>query len=127
MEDGSYTLSGKLLGAKIFLARTEPDSLNINSVRLLDPSFTSDFAVHSAYPNPFNSATNFTFSLTGTNNLKLSIHDLNGKEIAILSEGTHSAGYYKMTWQPEGLPSGAYCVRMETSNKVQVQQVVLMR
>jgi len=70
-----------------------------------------------AYPNPFNSFLNISFSLSIERNLKLSIFDLLGREVAILYNKVFNPGIYRLSWDGKNekgqpLPSGIYFVEL---------------
>lgn len=79
------------------------------------------------YPNPFNPSTTIRFSLPVATQLKINIYNMLGQLVQTLAEGKYEAGYYKVTFDASGLPSGAYVYRIESSEYTQVMKMVLMK
>jgi hypothetical protein len=78
-------------------------------------------------PNPFNQTTFINFELPEAGWVKLTIYDITGRETASLITGQQSAGQHQVVWDPEGMPSGVYFVRLEAGNFNQTQIIVLMK
>jgi hypothetical protein len=89
------------------------------------------------HPNPFNPETQIRFNLPGAARVRLTVYDLLGQEIAVLMDGTLSAGDYTATWNARdalgrSVPSGIYIYRLETAsgdgrNAVQTKKMILAR
>ncbi len=85
-----------------------------------------DYALET-YPNPFNSTTRINFQIAIGGNVKLTVHNLLGQEIAELHNGSLSAGSYSVALNADGLPSGIYFVRLQTSVGIDTEKIVLMK
>jgi hypothetical protein len=81
----------------------------------------------SAYPNPFNPAVTIDFELPAAGPLSLRVYDLGGREVATLFEGVHPGGRGEIVWRPEGLASGLYLARLETSRGAAGERLVLLK
>jgi hypothetical protein len=92
-----------------------------------DVLLPEDFLILEAYPNPFNSSTTIAYNLSMSGEVKLSIHDLQGREIAVLLDGMQVAGYRKATWNAENVASGIYFIKLTASPVTQTMKVVLVR
>ena len=68
------------------------------------------------YPNPFNPSTAITFWLPRASEVKLSVYDLLGREVAVLLNGRKEAGRHEETFDASGLSSGVYVCRLEARN-----------
>jgi len=79
------------------------------------------------YPNPFNSITNIHFQLPATNHLSLSVYDLYGREVAVLTKGLYIKGNHKIIWNASDLPSGMYLVQLKTEDRCQIMKTILIR
>ena len=86
-----------------------------------------DFGIISACPNPFNVSTTITYGLPFASRVSLVVFDLSGRRIAMLLEGHKQPGIHTTTLTVTNLPSGLYFVRLETSEKVFTQKVILIR
>jgi hypothetical protein len=93
------------------------------------PGFSSVFAVH---PNPFNPRVTIQFELSRAQAVSATVHDLAGRCVARLAEGTLAAGRTSLIWDGRDLSgravaTGSYLVRVETEEGVQSQKVMLIR
>lgn len=91
-----------------------------------------EFALHPAYPNPFNPSTRIRFDLPQATPISLIIYDLIGREIARLEEGLLQPGYHEVVWNGRdnlGRPiaSGLYFARMVTPAYVKTIKMVLLK
>jgi hypothetical protein len=80
-----------------------------------------------AYPNPFNPTTTVSFQLPETINVKLTVYDLSGREIAILADQSFSAGSHQLAFDGVGLSSGTYILRLQAGNEIRTQTIMLIK
>ena len=65
------------------------------------------------YPNPFNSSTSVTFTLSDVSRVDLRVYDVMGREVVTLADGTYWAGRHTVTWSAaEQLPGGIYIAKL---------------
>lgn len=74
------------------------------------------FALHSAYPNPFNPQATVGFDVPEAGEVRLALFDALGREVAVLVDGLWVAGHHTTQIDGRGLASGLYLVRMTTSD-----------
>jgi len=86
-----------------------------------------EFGLEPAYPNPFNSTTTISYVLPYPSQVSLQIYNLSGQRITTLFDGYRQAGIYTTNLYANDLPSGLYFVRLEASEKVATQKVMLIR
>jgi hypothetical protein len=79
------------------------------------------------YPNPFNPSTTIEFNLPRASEIRLTIYNMVGQEIAVLMENFMPAGNYKVKFKAEELPSGMYIYRLETAQKSFAGKMLLMK
>jgi hypothetical protein len=80
-------------------------------------------------PNPMRGSGQITFSVPRKSTLRLSVFDLQGREVARLAEGPHEPGRYSVDWNGpsrQRLQSGVYFVRLDAPGVHQVRRLVLM-
>ena len=65
------------------------------------------------YPNPFNPSTTISFELTSPEYIRLSVYTMLGQPVAMLAEGRREAGWYRIAFNADQLPSGIYFYRLE--------------
>jgi hypothetical protein len=78
-------------------------------------------------PNPFNPATMISFTLAETGPARLSVHDLAGREVALLVNGLLAAGEHSLSFDAGRLSSGVYFYTLEAGNRVETRKMILTR
>jgi len=79
------------------------------------------------YPNPFNEFTTIEYQLSHDENVRLSVYDGHGKEVAILVNTTQAAGAYKVKFDANGLPAGAYFCRMHSAGISETKKLIVVK
>ena len=87
----------------------------------------TQFQLHQNFPNPFNPSTTITFSLPTQSNVRLTIHDLLGREVVSLVNETRKAGYYLVDWNASGVSSGVYFFRFSAGNFSAINKMVVAK
>ncbi|MDH3197524.1 MAG: S8 family serine peptidase [Candidatus Krumholzibacteria bacterium] len=87
--------------------------------------------LYPAAPNPFNPTTTIRFELPSRMSVRLSIHDLRGRQVRLLAEGTFDAGEYPRDWDGRDasgrrVASGVYFCRLDASGDIQGQKLTLV-
>ncbi|MBI5058743.1 T9SS type A sorting domain-containing protein [candidate division KSB1 bacterium] len=85
------------------------------------------YALHAAYPNPFNLQTTLRYDLPRAAEVSIVVYDMLGREVQRLVEGTEEAGSRRVTWDASGLSSGIYFVRMSTEEFVEARKIHLIK
>jgi photosystem II stability/assembly factor-like uncharacterized protein len=76
------------------------------------------FKLFANYPNPFNPQTMIRFTLPEgeqTYHVTLKIYNVLGQDVKTLVEREYNAGYYEISFDARGLPSGVYFYRVNVS------------
>ena len=79
------------------------------------------------YPNPFNSSTQIEFFLPLPGFTKLVVHDLRGREIAILTERYLTEGSHAFSWNADDVPSGLYFYTLTTADYTRTEKMLLLK
>lgn len=79
------------------------------------------------YPNPFNPTTQIKFSIPEVSNVKITIFDAIGREIAVLVNKELNAGNYTYSWNATNLASGIYFYRMEANGFSQIRKMMFIK
>ncbi len=87
----------------------------------------SEFTLGAAYPNPFNPTTSFSVQLPESANLQVTVHDITGRLVATLANGSVNAGAHTFTFDGSGLASGVYFVHAASGAQAATQKLVLMK
>ena len=86
------------------------------------------FSLEPNYPNPFNPTTTITFSVPEEARVRLTVFDVIGRRIAVLTDQAYSAGVHELNWDASAHASGIYFYRMEAAGKlIQTQKMTLVK
>lgn len=85
------------------------------------------FSLDDPYPNPFNPATTIGYHLPVRAFVRLGIHDVTGRRVAILTEGDRPAGDHAIEWDARAMPSGVYFCRLQAGGATVVRKLILAR
>ena len=85
------------------------------------------YSLEQNYPNPFNPSTTIKYSLADAGNVKLTIYDVIGNEIAVLVNSYQASGKYVVNWNGSKYASGIYFYRIETQKFNLVKKMVLIK
>ncbi|HLF19406.1 MAG TPA: T9SS type A sorting domain-containing protein, partial [Bacteroidota bacterium] len=102
-------------------------SVSGQAEQLLSSGVPSSYALHEAYPNPFNPSTTIRYDLSQDDYVKLKIFDVTGREIAVLVDGFQQGGQYMVQFNANGLPSGIYLYQISTGKFTQAKKLVLTK
>jgi Endonuclease I/Secretion system C-terminal sorting domain len=80
-----------------------------------------------AFPNPAENYTRILFDLDRPQEVKLSVLNSLGQEIAVLAQGNIQAGEHNYTWQTEAQPAGFYLYRLQIGAFVSTQKIIVVK
>ena len=88
------------------------------------------YVLHQNYPNPFNPDTYISYHVPVATNVKLSVYNLQGKEIITLVNDQKLAGDYFIKWNGLGsdgnaVASGIYLYQIITDSFQQTKKMIL--
>ena len=91
--------------------------MDSQSTVVLKISSVSDVPAHYSlalnYPNPFNPSTVISYDLPEDSHVTLKIYNLLGQEVQSLISEVQSAGFKRMSFNAEKIPSGVYFYRLQ--------------
>ena len=85
------------------------------------------FALVSAYPNPFTKRTAIRFELPQPTEIRLDVYDVLGRRVAVLVEGWQAAGTHEAVFDAAALPSGVYLYRLESEGQQKNGRMLLVK
>jgi hypothetical protein len=86
------------------------------------------FVLASNYPNPFNPSTTIEFELGQTQNVKVTVYDLLGRQVAVLADGVYPAGVNSVKFTPgQANGSAVYFYRVETESGRATGKMILLK
>ncbi len=88
--------------------------------------------LHNAYPNPFNPATNISYSISEPTLVQIDIFNSRGQLIRSLSSYHSAQGTYALNWDGKDsagnlVGSGVYLYNMRTDNYAKSKKMILMK
>ncbi len=87
------------------------------------------FALHPAYPNPFNPSTTITFDVPveSRHAVSLQFYDIKGQLVETLINEVLPAGNHSIQWSPQNLASGLYIVQLKAGQKTFNQKITFIK
>ncbi|MDP2363545.1 MAG: T9SS type A sorting domain-containing protein, partial [Ignavibacteria bacterium] len=79
------------------------------------------------YPNPFNPSTTISFSLPGSQLVKITVYNTLGQKVSEIGNQTFSAGLNQVNFNAQGLSTGVYFISLETNSTRLSQKIILMK
>ncbi len=121
----SMTIDGEITGdGDIVDANVDPTTLVLGSAR---PQIPIGDEIHACYPNPFNPRSTLLYTLAAPGPVRITLHDLAGRLVAVLLDENRDAGDHSLSWNAEGIPSGTYFCRMVTASASRSIRLLLIR
>ena len=104
----------------------EPFRLDATTA-VADKEIPKSYALHQAYPNPFNPSTRIPFSIPVSGHVRIRVFNHLGQSIRELVNEFRTAGSHEVQFDVDGLPSGHYYYVMESGPFIDAKKVVLLR
>ncbi len=131
----------------LLFERIQPHSENINSIRLdnihlnedmvqvtiaknpvtVNSSQSRRFILAQNYPNPFNATTLIRFVLPEADQVRITIFDAMGQEVANLLDENLPAGQHEIRWTAAHLSSGIYFYQLQTGRFKQKRKMLVIK
>ena len=88
--------------------------------------------LHRPTPNPFRAHTTIGFTLDRARQVRLNVHDVTGRCIALLAEGEFPAGTHSVAWSGRNdagleVSAGVYMIRMDSEGFARSRKLLLLR
>ncbi|MDH7516666.1 MAG: T9SS type A sorting domain-containing protein, partial [Bacteroidota bacterium] len=85
------------------------------------------FALRQNKPNPFNPSTIIEYVIGEETDVRLTVFDQLGREVAVLVNARQKAGTYAVIFDGSHLSSGTYTYRLDTPQFTKTLRMVLAR
>jgi hypothetical protein len=126
LEFGGDGLCVRLIFDEICLSSTYA-GLTTTDVPANTTGLPERFTLSQNYPNPFNPSTNISYALPQSQNVRLSVFNVLGQEVAVLVNGVQDAGVHNVTFDGKGLTSGVYFYRLQSNENVATLKMMLLK
>ncbi len=98
---------------------------------VISPQPKPELGLH-CFPNPANPRTTIQFDLAAAAQIKLTLHDLRGRRLALVFEGPAQSGKKEFSFDARddrgrALPSGIYLLSLETTGERRITRFALIR
>ncbi len=87
----------------------------------------STITLEPAWPNPFNSTTRLSFTLSRAADVRIDLYSVEGRLVRTLANGTYTAGTSTIAIQAEDLASGTWFAVLTSEGRTLTQKLVLVR
>ncbi len=127
-DDGAgagYAVTGKCGGPPAQPAGNGLASLGDTSAEVA--AAPAHWALEANHPNPFNPETQIAFSLPHASPVRLTVYDVQGREVARLVDGPMSAGRHLVRFSAGRLPAGMYLYRIQGDGFTQTRRMLLLK
>ncbi|MCH7497959.1 MAG: T9SS type A sorting domain-containing protein [Candidatus Marinimicrobia bacterium] len=90
------------------------------------------FELRQNYPNPFNPSTVISFDLPQPAEVRITVYDLGGRLVRVLTSGVTEAGNHELIWSGldhsgRRVPSGVYLARLTSAQYTQSIKMVFLK
>ena len=86
-----------------------------------------EFSLSQNYPNPFNPGTTIKYGVPRSSVVRLTVHDLLGREVSVLVNERKDAGVHEVRFDGSNLASGVYFYRLQAGTFAQARTFLLLK
>ncbi|HEY3296605.1 MAG TPA: T9SS type A sorting domain-containing protein [bacterium] len=119
---GEVNSSGTTL-SPVWSFRTESPNA-VGDPKALIPT---ELALGPVYPNPFNATVTIPFALPQASKVSVTLYDVTGRLVAVMTNGTYGAGVHSVQFSSEGVASGVYLVKLSANGHMLTTKVVALK
>jgi len=104
----------------------------VSSVDRFVDSIPTEFFLFQNYPNPFNPQTQIRYQIPRQAKIEITVYNVTGQLVRILSKGVRAAGSYILMWDGRGdnghiVPSGMYIIQMRAGQIISNRKVLFLK
>jgi len=85
------------------------------------------FILEQNYPNPFNPTTTIGFGIQNKSNVKITILNSIGEEVAVVLNEERESGFHQVEFNAANLPSGVYFYQIKAGDFMQTKKMILLK
>ncbi|HMR40152.1 MAG TPA: YCF48-related protein [Ignavibacteria bacterium] len=123
--DFTDSTHGWAVGNNGAILRYEPLKVNIATDNTIIPDRAE---LYQNYPNPFNPVSVISFELKVTDNIKIILYDVLGKEVANLINEIKQPGKYEIEFNGNNIPGGMYFYSLYLGNElIDTRRMILLK
>lgn len=121
--NGKFYVAAATLGRGIWVRESsgdDPTGISNNEIPRI-------FELSQNYPNPFNPVTTINYRIAKSGTVRLTVFDVNGKQVSLLISRFHKPGKYSIEFDGSSFASGVYFYRLETVEYADVKKMILIK
>ena len=99
----------------------------IMGIKKISSKVPDKFSLFQNYPNPFNPATNIKYQISKNSDVKLTVYDFLGNQIALLVNEKLNPGTYEVEFDGSGYASGVYFYKLIATEYTESRRMVLIK
>jgi len=131
--DGSTSVSSVHSNASVVLSGTKGRSIwrraysEFVGINTISTEIPDEYSLGQNYPNPFNNGSKFKFEIANSENIKINVYDIRGREVQTLVNERLQPGTYEVRFDGSMLPSGIYFYRLNAGEFSEMRKMVLIK
>lgn len=106
------------------LVTFDPDNKILKDKHGDDPIVVVGYHLDQNYPNPFNPGTTIKYEIEKNSNVKITLYDISGREMAVLVNEKQRAGKYTILFDGKNLASGVYFYKIVAGDFTAMRKMV---
>ena len=91
------------------------------------PENISSFMLKANYPNPFNPATQFAYTIPQDGRVLLQVFNTKGQLVTTLADALQTAGDHVINWDATGQSSGIYFYKLQFEDQISTRKCILIK
>lgn len=96
------------------------------------PQAPGSFKMEQNYPNPFNPSTTIKYQIPAASNVRVTVFDITGRQVAELVNDFQQAGHYEVTWNGKSISgaqaaSGVYLYTIQAGSYSKTLKMMLVK
>lgn len=134
ISQNSIGYPGRYQASKAAIIATIEQLLMTSDVEQVEDNAPSNFVLSQNYPNPFHSETFIQFQVPPQHSgrIKLSVYNVLGQEVRVLSDQNFTGGTYRAAWDGRDasgrrVVNGIYFYKLEAKNFVALKRLVILQ
>ena len=100
---------------------------NLIGIENLGSEIPKEYKLYQNFPNPFNPFTTIKFDIIKSENVKVTLYDLLGREVKMLVNEFAKPGKYIITFNFDNLASGVYYYKIVSGEFVDTKKLVILK
>jgi photosystem II stability/assembly factor-like uncharacterized protein len=102
-------------------------SFEYSEVVEIEITSPTEFMLLQNFPNPFNPTTTIGFGIQNKSNVKITILNAIGEEVAVVLNEEKEPGFHQVEFNAIGLPSGVYFYQLKAGDFIQTKKMLLIK